>query len=294
MATSCLDFRPPTLEESTLNPTQTIQYEFQEFYQKYRKELRGKLFKDSEFHRLMYDKSSTTCSRTSFYLSLFQMNKIDRETSIHRIQICATNGVNGILNPVNPVDAAIKCYSILISNLITGERRVNPFRVCDFLMQDYVKARAEDLQSFLNEKIEILALILGDTNAYAAAPQGIKDEILRELRDGGRLPLILTRGVYAQAAAQAAAILAANPLPPFSAYSKTAFKAGILPTKLNYSDDEEEEAGPAGGPAGMGGKRKSKKSKSKSKSKIAKKSSKKNMKKSLRLKKKSKISRKNK
>ena len=248
--------RPPTAEESALNPTRTIQYEFQDFLKKtegplasYETTADGR-FQQTEFGKLM---SGPGCQRKHFYLSLLELRRTNTQKSIERFNTCAREGVNGNPNPVNPVDAAIKCYSILISHLMSqGKGSIAWSNVCIVLMKDY-------RQTTEGEKTVILDLILSDAEAYAAAPQGIKDEIQREV-ESGRLT-----SAHRSQGAQGVGIL--------------------FPTRLDFS-------GAAAGPAGTGGKRKSKKSKSKSK--IAKKSSKKNMKKSRRLKKKSKISRKNK
>lgn len=247
--------RNPSPEENALNPTRTIQYEFQDFLKKtegplasYEFTANG-IFRETEFGKLM---SGPGCQRKHFYLSLLELRSTNTQKSIERFNTCAREGVNGIINPVNPVDAAIKCYSILISHLMSQGKGEIAWGVCIFLMQDYSTTTAED-------KRGILDLILSDAEAYAAAPQGIKDEIQHELQSGR-----LTSAHHAQGVQN----------------------VGILfPTRLDFS------GAAAAGPAGMGGKRKSK-SKSKSKSKIAKKSIKKNMKKSRRLKKKSKISRK--
>ena len=216
-APPCSFYPPPTEYQTRLNPTETLQYEYQIFLQNY-KNPDGLRRQGSEFSQLM-SSSSPNCSRTFFYYSLFAILRKDTPGSIQRIQTCAQNGVNGHPDSASPVDAAIRCYSILVSNLYQSGKGELAGMVCDFLKEDYCTEKREKLQQFLNRKYKILYLILCDGAAYAAAPDGIKNEILFELRDGMFLRSVLSMknvahsGVAHPGVVQANAILAANGLP---------------------------------------------------------------------------------
>ena len=217
-ARPCSFYHPPTEDQTRVNPTETLQYEYQIFLQNYKKNpdgLKRQLYtQGSEFSQLM-SSSSPNCSRTFFYYSLFAIVRVDKSGSIQRIQTCAQNGVNGHPDSASPVDAAIRCYSILVSNLYQSGKRELAEIVCDFLKEDYCTEKRENLQEFLKRKYKILYLILCDGAAYAAAPDGIKNEILFELRDGMFLRSVLSmKNVAHPGVVQANAILAANGLPP--------------------------------------------------------------------------------
>jgi len=216
-ARPCSFYHPPTEDQTRINPTETLQYEYQIFLRNYKNPdgLKRQLYtQGSEFSQLM-SSSSPNCSRTFFYYSLFAIVRVDTSGSIQRIQTCAQNGVNGHPDSASPVDAAIRCYSILVSNLYQSGKRELAEIVCDFLKEDYCTEKRENLQEFLKRKYKILYLILCDGAAYAAAPDGIKNEILFELRDGMFLRSVLSmKNVAHPGVVQANAILAANGLPP--------------------------------------------------------------------------------
>ena len=132
----CSFYPPPTEDQTRVNPTETLQYEYQIFLQNYKKNpdgLRRQLYtQGSELGRLM-SSSSPNCSRTFFYYSLFAIVRVDQSGSIQRIQTCAQNGVNGHPDSASPVDAAIRCYSILVSNLYQSGKGELAEIVCDFL-----------------------------------------------------------------------------------------------------------------------------------------------------------------
>ena len=270
----CSFYPPPSEDQTRVNPTETLQYEYQIFLQNYKKNpdgLRRQLYtQGSELGQLM-SSSSPNCSRTFFYYSLFAIVRVDRSGSIQRIQTCAQSGVNGNPDSASPVDAAIRCYSILVSNLYQSGKGELAEMVCDFLKEDYCIEKREDLQEFVKRKHKILYLILSDGAAYAAAPDGIKNEILNELRDGMFLRSVLSiKNIAHPGVVQANAILAANGLPPIVYSPQAAADAAAYiaskPFALLYQKEFAQYSG--GNGRGSGRKRKLKFMKSmKSKSK---------------------------
>ena len=282
----CSFYPPPSEDQTRVNPTETLQYEYQIFLQNYKKNpdgLRRQLYtQGSELGQLM-SSSSPNCSRTFFYYSLFAIVRVDRSGSIQRIQTCAQSGVNGNPDSASPVDAAIRCYSILVSNLYQSGKGELAEMVCDFLKEDYCIEKREDFQEFVKRKHKILYLILSDGAAYAAAPDGIKNEILNELRDGMFLRSVLSikniahPGVAHPGVVQANAILAANGLPPIVYSPQAAADAAAYiaskPFALLYQKEFAQysggsSSGGGGSSSGGGGSRRKQKLKSmKSKSK---------------------------
>ena len=278
-ARPCSFYPPPSEDQTRVNPTETLQYEYQIFLQHYKKNpdgLRRQLYtQGSELGQLM-SSSSPNCSRTFFYYSLFAIVRVDRSGSIQRIQTCAQSGVNGNPDSASPVDAAIRCYSILVSNLYQSGKGELAEIVCDFLKEDYCTEKREDFQEFLKRKHKILYLILSDGAAYAAAPDGIKNEILNELRDGMFLRSVLSikniahPGVAHPGVVQANAILAANGLPPIVYSPQAAADAAAYiaskPFALLYQKEFAQYSGGNGRGSGRKRKQKLKSMKSKSKS----------------------------
>ena len=242
----CTFYPHPTEEESQRNPTQTIQYEYQRFLQNYKTQLRHQYsaYPPSEFKQLMDSSSGDCCSRTFFYFSLRAINAFERPESIQRIARCAQNGVNGFPNAVNPVDAAIRCYSILLSNLYASERsELADVVVCDFLREDYCVYKREDLQEFYKRKNKVLYLILSDIHAYAAAPDGIKTEILVELRDGIFLRSVLSmKHPNHPGVLQANVIITTNGLgPPIEYSSKNVADAVTYISRIQFATAQGRE-----------------------------------------------------
>jgi len=187
----CTDFPPLTPEEIERNPTQALQREYQEFVLKSRRE--------TEFIKNLYNPKhllyeivkfdSPKCPRILFYYALASYPSYPRSTTIpknkqealQRIATCAY-----VNNSPSAINDAIHCYSILITNLVAPPTARSGLvdMVFDFLREDYYKAKKENLPDFVKRKNRILYLILSDVQAYDAAPQGIKNEILDELRDG--------------------------------------------------------------------------------------------------------------
>ena len=278
-ARPCSFYPPPSEDQTRVNPTETLQYEYQIFLQHYKKNpdgLRRQLYtQGSELGQLM-SSSSPNCSRTFFYYSLFAIVRVDRSGSIQRIQTCAQSGVNGNPDSASPVDAAIRCYSILVSNLYQSGKGELAEMVCDFLKEDYCIEKREDFQEFVKRKHKILYLILSDGAAYAAAPDGIKNEILNELRDGMFLRSVLSikniahPGVAHPGVVQANAILAANGLPPIVYSPQAAADAAAYiaskPFALLYQKEFAQYSGGNGRGSGRKRKQKLKSMKSKSKS----------------------------
>ena len=270
----CSFYPPPSEDQTRVNPTETLQYEYQIFLQNYKKNpdgLRRQLYTQGSERGQLMSSSSPNCSRTFFYYSLFAIVRVDRSGSIQRIQTCAQSGVNGNPDSASPVDAAIRCYSILVSNLYQSGKGELAEMVCDFLKEDYCIEKREDLQEFVKRKHKILYLILSDGAAYAAAPDGIKNEILNELRDGMFLRSVLSiKNIAHPGVVQANAILAANGLPPIVYSPQAAADAAAYiaskPFALLYQKEFAQYSG--GNGRGSGRKRKLKFMKSmKSKSK---------------------------
>ena len=270
----CSFYPPPSEDQTRVNPTETLQYEYQIFLQNYKKNpdgLRRQLYtQGSELGQLM-SSSSPNCSRTFFYYSLFAIVRVDRSGSIQRIQTCAQSGVNGNPDSASPVDAAIRCYSILVSNLYQSGKGELAEMVCDFLKEDYCIEKREDFQEFVKRKHKILYLILSDGAAYAAAPDGIKNEILNELRDGMFLRSVLSiKNIAHPGVVQANAILSANGLPPIVYSPQAAADAAAYiaskPFALLYQKEFAQYSGGNGRGSGRKRKQKLKSMKSKSKS----------------------------
>ena len=171
----CTFFRDPTPDEIERNPTQALQQEYHKFVQVY-----NRVYKRDKSHPF-YKRINAFCSRDCFYYSLYAVNRVDRAGSIERFHACAQQ--TPVFCSISPVHAAICCYSKLLSNLFTTDQTLLAFTVCDFLTKDYCMAKKTNLQEFIVKKNQVLYLILSDDAAYDAAPEGIKNEILTELRD---------------------------------------------------------------------------------------------------------------
>lgn len=165
---------PRPISVPSSNPTEILQHEYANFIK------RGK-------HRsfnVELSLSEPSCSRDDFYFALFAMDESPR--SMQLIKKCAES----VGNPADPVDAAIRCYSILIRNLYTTEKRtLADVVVCDFLKslprQESDKISKQEKKDYIRrmqlKKMQCLYLILTDRAAYDAAPKEIKDEILTGL-----------------------------------------------------------------------------------------------------------------
>ena len=132
---SDLNLPAPTDAESANNPTRTIQYEFQHFFERYRKNTNGlrvdSLTQGTHFYISM-DASNPAfvCSRDSFYLSLLHVVRTDRPGSQNRFRMCAMQAPGAA---ADPVDAAIHGYSILINDLIMANQGPDARSVIEFL-----------------------------------------------------------------------------------------------------------------------------------------------------------------
>ena len=179
---SDLNLPHPTAAESALNPTRTIQYEFQHFLQQYRTTniRRDSVTPGTHFFISMdaaENNHNFICTRDSFYLSLIQIVRVDRPASIQRLSRCAQQGVPGIQG--DPVDAAIHAYSKLISNLIQANRQPDASDIIQFLKIDYADAMSDPRSRALyyQDKIRILiffgenALVRGPDSALSVSPQ---------------------------------------------------------------------------------------------------------------------------
>jgi hypothetical protein len=179
----CTFFRDPTPDEIKRNPTQALQQEYHKFIQVY-----NSVYKRDRSHPF-YKRINSFCSRDCFYYSLYAVHRVDRDGSIERFNLCAQQ--TPIFSSISPVHAAVCCYSKLLSNLFTTDTTL-AFMVLDFLTKDYCMAKKTNLQEFIVKKNQVLYLILSDDAAYDAAPEGIKNEILTDLRDELYLRSILS------------------------------------------------------------------------------------------------------
>lgn len=184
-------FPPLRSEEIERNPTEALQREYQEFLLKYKKGT--EFYKNIHTYRHplsdIVKSNSPNCPRILFYYALVSYPRSDKLGAFQRIATCAY-----VNNPPSPINDAIRCYSILITNLVAPPTARSGLVdiVFDFLKEDYCIAKRENLVEFVERKNRILYLILSDVQAYNAAPQGIKDEILAELRDGMLIRNILS------------------------------------------------------------------------------------------------------
>ena len=180
---SDLNLPAPTAAESANNPTRTIQYEFQHFFERYRKNTNGlrvdSLTQGTHFYISM-DASNPAfvCSRDSFYLSLLHVVRTDRPGSQNRFRMCAMQAPGAA---ADPVDAAIHGYSILINDLIMANQGPDARSVIEFLKIDYAEAMSQYRTYYDRSKKDVLALLGGDLNALRACPQVMRDEVLQYL-----------------------------------------------------------------------------------------------------------------
>lgn len=167
--------------------TRRIQDEYQAFLRRYRDQTTG-LRRDSLTPRTPFyisvdpNEANFVCTRDGFYLSLLHFFRVDRQGSIDRFHRCAQQGIP--LAPgaaaVDPVDAAIHAYSIVINNLINEERRFEARDIIEFLQLDYNHAMSDPRSQriFRRNKDEILLLIGENVDALRASPIEIRTNIL--------------------------------------------------------------------------------------------------------------------
>jgi hypothetical protein len=152
-----------------------------------------------------------------FYYALFAIQKFAKDVAHAIIRKCAES----FGNPANPLDAAIRCYSILIRNLYaTNKRQLADVVVCDFL-----RSLPGEEKEF-EKKMQCLYLILTDRAAYEAAPREIKNEIFIGLTTPSSF-LRRVLSVQPQGStdvAQANVILEENGIVPDVAFSEEHFK----------------------------------------------------------------------
>jgi hypothetical protein len=152
--------------------TKRIQDEYQVFFRRYRDGLRSdSLTPGTPFYISMNPNDNFVCTRESFYLSLLHLSNVDRKGSINRFHKCAQQGIPLAAGAaaVDPVDAAIHAYSILISHLITQERRSEAKNVIDFLKINYIDNKI---------KHQILLLVGENIHALCASPMEIVNDVL--------------------------------------------------------------------------------------------------------------------
>ena len=163
--------------------TKIIQDGYKDFFTRYEDQSTGirqySLTPGTPFYISMNpNEANFVCTRDSFYLSLLHFSNVDRQSSVNRFHKCAQQGIplaDGAA-VVDPVDAAIHAYSILISHLInTQERRPEAKQVIDFLKLDYTDA---DPRYYNRIKDQILLLIGEDIDALRASPMEIRTNVL--------------------------------------------------------------------------------------------------------------------
>ena len=167
--------------------TKIIQDEYQDFFRRYRDNATG-LRRDSLTPRTPFyisvnpNEANFVCTRDGFYLSLLHFCRVDRQGSIDRFHRCAQQGIPQAPGAaaVDPVDAAIHAYSILISNLINAERGPEAREVIEFLKVDYNDAMSDPRSQriFIRNKDQILLLIGEDIDALRASPIEIRRNVL--------------------------------------------------------------------------------------------------------------------
>lgn len=164
--------------------TRIIQDEYNVFLQRYKDQTTGlrreSLTPGTPFYRSVDpNEPNFVCTRDSFYLSLLHFARVDRPTSIVRFHTCAQQGIPGAA-AVDPVDAAIHAYSILISNLINVERRPEARDVIEFLQIDYTDAMSDPRSQkiYSRNKNEILLLLGEDIDVLRASPIVLRTEVL--------------------------------------------------------------------------------------------------------------------
>jgi hypothetical protein len=176
---------PPTPEESANNPTRTIHYEYTQFCKRYRSEnlSEASLRSGGPYYTSMdATQPNFVCSRESFYLSLLHFS-VDQQGSIDIFRKCATQGVVGVAGaPQDPVDAAIRAYSILINNLYLKGDIDYIGRVVSFLQIDYAYVISEDpgvKTRYLESKQIVFELLGNDYYAFIASPPLMRMNIIR-------------------------------------------------------------------------------------------------------------------
>lgn len=167
--------------------TRRIQDEYQDFLWRYRDKATN-LRRDSLTPRTPFyisvdpNEANFICTRESFYLSLLHFSRVDRQGSIDRFHRCAQQGIPQApgAEAVDPVDAAIHAYSILISNLINTERRPEARDVIEFLQLDYNDAMSDPRSQriFKRDKDQILLLIGENFDVLRASPMEIRTDVL--------------------------------------------------------------------------------------------------------------------
>lgn len=125
---------PPTAEESALNPTRTIQYEYNHYYNHYinRRDVTDALSRGE----LVINPSdpNISCTRDNFYLSLLLGVGVGTEAMFRQCSIQQIEGGGAVNN-------AIRAYSKLIDKLIEENKpRDVVNQVIDFLKIDYANA----------------------------------------------------------------------------------------------------------------------------------------------------------
>jgi hypothetical protein len=163
--------------------TKRIQDEYQVFFKRYRDNSTGlrlnSLTSGTPFYISMNPtEANFVCTRESFYLSLLHFSNVDRRSSINRFHKCAQQGIPLAAGAaaVDPVDAAIHAYSILISHLINNqERRPEAKEVIEFLKLHYTDT---DRIYYNRIKDQILLLIGEHINALRASPMEIRTNVL--------------------------------------------------------------------------------------------------------------------
>ena len=173
---------PPTAEESTLNPTRTIQYEYNHYI--------NRIFLSNAFSNegLVIDPNdpNLSCTRDNFYLSLYSyygsysiQRRLGAEAMFRQCMIQQQVEGGGAVND------AIRAYSKLISKLIEEDRVDDVVQVIKFLQIDYANAMSDPRSKTLYNKTKSRILTLFGEDLILHGPQSaivLSNPIFTELQ----------------------------------------------------------------------------------------------------------------
>lgn len=170
---------PPTAEESTLNPTRTIQYEYNHYI--------NRIFLSNALSNgglvINPNDPNLSCTRDNFYLSLYSYDSIERRLGAEAVfhQCVIQQHVEG----GGAVNDAIRAYSKLISKLIEEDRRPDVDQVINFLKIDYANAMSDPRSQTLYNKTKSRILTLFGEDLILRGPQSaivLSNPIFTELQ----------------------------------------------------------------------------------------------------------------
>jgi hypothetical protein len=173
---------PPTAEESTLNPTRTIQYEYNHYI--------NRIFLSNAFSNeglvINPNDPNLSCTRDNFYLSLYSyygsysiQRQLGAEAMFRQCMIQQQVEGGGAVND------AIRAYSKLISKLIEDDRVDDVVQVIKFLQIDYANAMSDPRSQTLYNKTKSRILTLFGEDLILRGPQSaivLSNPIFTELQ----------------------------------------------------------------------------------------------------------------